>query len=61
MKIINYLALIGTPEIEYKKLEKLKNFLVCIEGSNCQPKANNLWGYTVLVYEYEGMQIVIFQ
>lgn len=51
----------GTPEIEYKKLEKLNTFLVCIKSNNCESTATNLWGYDVLVYEYEGMQIVIFQ
>jgi len=51
----------GTPEIAFEKLEKLKNFLICIESNNCQSTANNLWGYDVLVYEYEDMQIVVFQ
>lgn len=51
----------GTPEIEYEKLEKLKTFLVCIENDNCQPSASMIWGYDVLVYEYEDMQIVVFQ
>ncbi|MEE9363759.1 MAG: MBL fold metallo-hydrolase [Cellulophaga sp.] len=51
----------GTPEIEYEKLEKLKNFLICIESNNCQPKTNNFGGYSVFIYEYEGMQIAIFQ
>jgi len=51
----------GTPEIAYKKLEKLNTFLVCIENNNCQSTTTNLWGYEVLVYEFESMQIVIFQ
>ena len=51
----------GTPEITYEKLEKLKAFLVCIENNICQSTATNLWGYDVLVYEYEGMEIVVFQ
>lgn len=51
----------GTPEIEYEKLEKLKSFLTCIENDNCQPRVTNLWGYDVLVYQYEDMQIVVFQ
>jgi len=51
----------GTPEIAYEKLEKLKAFLVCIKSTSCQSTATNLWGYDVLVYEYEDMQIVVFQ
>jgi glyoxylase-like metal-dependent hydrolase (beta-lactamase superfamily II) len=51
----------GTPEIEYDKLGKLNAFLVCIESNNCESTATNLWGNDVLVYEYEDMEIVIFQ
>ncbi len=51
----------GTPEIPYTKLEKLKNFLICIGDNSCQSTATNLWGYDVLIYEYEGMEIIIFQ
>lgn len=51
----------GTPEIEFEKLEKLEAFLICIESDSCQPTETNLWGYDVLVYEYEDMQIVVFQ
>lgn len=51
----------GSPVIEYEKLEKLKTFLVCIESNNCQSRATNLWGYDVLVYEHQGMEIVVFQ
>ncbi|OUS00969.1 hypothetical protein A9Q86_09485 [Flavobacteriales bacterium 33_180_T64] len=51
----------GSPEIEYDKLVTLKNFLVCIESNNCQPTPTNIWGYDVLVYDYENMQIFVFQ
>lgn len=51
----------GTPEIEFGKLEKLKTFLDCIESDNCHPTSTNLWGYDVLVYEYNNMQILVFQ
>lgn len=50
----------GAPEIEYENLEKLKTFLVCIEINDCKPAATNAWGYDVLVYVYEDMQIVLF-
>lgn len=51
----------GTPEITYNKLKKLNIFLICIENNSCQPTTTKMWGYNVLVYEFEGMQIVIFQ
>lgn len=51
----------GTPQITYSKLEKLNNFLICIENDVCQSTATTVWGYDVLYYEYEGMEIVIFQ
>jgi len=51
----------GNPEIQYQKLEKLKTFLVCIENEACQPTTSNLWGYGVLIYQYEDMKIVVFQ
>lgn len=51
----------GTPEVSYAKLEKLKNFLVCIENKECQSTATEIWGYNVLVYKYESMEIVVFQ
>ncbi|WP_291868130.1 MBL fold metallo-hydrolase [Maribacter sp.] len=51
----------GTPEIAYEKLERLKSFLVCIESNSCQSTATNIWGFDVLIYEFENMQIVIFQ
>ncbi len=51
----------GTPEIVYSKLEKLNNFLICIENDACIPTATTIWGYDVMYYEYEDMGIVIFQ
>ena len=51
----------GTPEIAFEKLEKLKSFLNCIKSMSCQSSATNLWGYDVLIYNYEEMQIVVFQ
>lgn len=51
----------GNPEINYGKLETLSNFLICIENNNCQETSTTVWGYDVLVYEFEGMQILIFQ
>lgn len=51
----------GTPEIAYEKFERLKAFLVCIESDSCPPKATKVWGFDVLIHEFENMKIVIFQ
>ncbi len=51
----------GTPQIAYSKLEKLNNFLICIENDVCLPTATTVLGYDVVYYEYEGMEIVVFQ
>lgn len=51
----------GTPEISYGKLQELSDFLDCILQSNCTPSATSLWGYDVLIYTFQSMQIVVFQ
>lgn len=51
----------GTPEIEYEKLQLLKNFLVCIKNNKCQSKEKVYWGRDVLVYKHENLDLVIFQ
>lgn len=51
----------GSPEIDYTKLARLSSFLVCIQNQTCQSTPNNIWGFDVLVYQYENMQIVVFQ
>lgn len=51
----------GTPEIAYNQLEKLDQFLNCILTENCPPAPTVLWGYNVLVYSYQDMQLVLFQ
>ncbi len=51
----------GTPEIEFSKLEKLNTFLTCIENNTCQATTTKVWGFDVLIYEYNNLQILIFQ
>ena len=51
----------GVPEVSYSKLQTLKDFLLCIENSTCLPESTTLWGYDVLLYSYEDMQIVVFK
>ena len=50
----------GVPEIEFNKLQKLKNFLRCIDENNCLPTPTVIWGFPVNIYKFEGMQIVVF-
>ena len=51
----------GTPEVTFGKLQELSNFLNCIQLNTCVPSATNLWGYNVLVYSFQRMQMVVFQ
>lgn len=51
----------GAPKITFNKLQTLKDFLICIESNNCQSSTTTLWGYTVIRYNYDGMEIIIFQ
>ena len=51
----------GTPEVAFSKLTLLKDFLECIESQNCTAVSSTLFGDPVLIYTYQGMEIVIFQ
>lgn len=51
----------GVPEIEYEQLQKLKDFLVCIEEENCDYIERTVWGIPALVYKYLDMSMLIFQ
>ncbi|WP_347924801.1 MBL fold metallo-hydrolase [Pontimicrobium sp. SW4] len=51
----------GLPEIAFSKLNTLKNFLICIQNENCEPTATTVWGYDVLLYEFENLNMVVFQ
>lgn len=51
----------GTPEIQFIKLQTLKDFLQCIGNSICSPMSTTVEGFPVLVYNFQGMEIVIFQ
>lgn len=51
----------GTPEIENEKLIKLRDFLGCIKSQSCEATERKVWGYDALVYDYEGMRIIVFQ
>jgi len=51
----------GKPEIKNTDLLKLDDFLHCIQNNICQGRATELWDFPVRAYEFEGMQILIFQ
>ncbi len=51
----------GTPYVKYSQLKKLQNFLLCIEDKTCIASESKMLGNEVLIYEYQRMQIVIFQ
>lgn len=51
----------GAPKINYSKLQTLKDFLICIENNECPPTNSTLWGFPVILYEFGGMNIVVFQ
>lgn len=51
----------GTPEISFGKLQRLKEFLVCIQNEACSSIPEIVFGEPVLYYEFQGMQMVIFQ
>ncbi len=51
----------GNPEMAYAKLTQLKNALLCIEEKNCEAITAKVWGYDVLIYKHEGMELLVFQ
>jgi len=51
----------GVPEVNYGKLETLKDFLICINSNNCESESSTVWGHGVLIYSYKNLQIVVFQ
>ncbi len=50
----------GKPEINYSTLKKLQDFLICIQDNNCKPISKQYWNRDVLVYEDNGMEIILF-
>lgn len=51
----------GSPEIAFTKLQTLKDFLLCIGNQVCESTASTVLGEPVLLYNYEGMEIVLFE
>ena len=52
----------GKPEVKYAQLQKLEDFLKCIEGgSNCEFVERTVWGIPAHIYKYQDMHLLVFQ
>ena len=51
----------GNPEIKFGQLQKLDDFLSCIEAESCQFTERTVWGLPARIYEYQKMHILVFQ
>ncbi|MFK7905039.1 MAG: MBL fold metallo-hydrolase [Chitinophagales bacterium] len=51
----------GTPKVSFEKLQRLKDFLVCISTEACPSSPETVFNLPVLYYQFEGMSMVVFQ
>jgi glyoxylase-like metal-dependent hydrolase (beta-lactamase superfamily II) len=51
----------GKPEIDFGELQKLEDFLICIEEGSCQYSEQTVWGIPAHIYKYQGMNLLVFQ
>ena len=51
----------GDPEIEFEQLQKLDDFLSCIEEGTCQYTEQTVWGIPAHIYKYLDMNMLVFQ
>ncbi len=51
----------GTPKVSFEKLQRLKNFLICISNEVCTSSPETVFNLPVLYYQFEGMSMVVFQ
>jgi len=51
----------GQPEVAFANLQKLKGFIACVTGSTCIGTQTSVFGYPVLYYNYQGMEMVVFE
>lgn len=51
----------GDPEIEFGQLQKLDDFLSCIEEGACQFTERTVWGIPAHIYKYLDMNLLVFQ
>jgi len=51
----------GDPEIEFGQLQKLDDFLSCIEEGSCPYTERSVWGRPAHIYNFQDMQMLVFQ
>lgn len=51
----------GDPEIDFGQVQKLYDFLSCIEGEVCPYTEQTVWGIPARIYAYQDMQLLVFQ
>lgn len=51
----------GDPEIEFAQLQKLDDFLSCIDEGSCNYTQQTVWGIPAHIYKYLDMNLLVFQ
>jgi hydroxyacylglutathione hydrolase len=51
----------GDPEIEFGQLQKLDDFLSCIEEGSCPYTERSVWGRPAHIYNFQDMHMLVFQ
>jgi len=51
----------GDPEIDFEQLQKLDDFLSCIEEGTCKYTEQTVWGIPAHIYKYLDMNLLVFQ
>jgi len=51
----------GKPEMDFDQLQKLDDFLSCIEAETCRYTERDVWGLPAHIYEFQNMHILVFQ
>lgn len=51
----------GDPEIKFGQLQKLDDFLSCIEEGTCEYTEQTVWGIPAHIYKYQDMHLLVFQ
>jgi len=51
----------GKPEIEFEQLQKLDDFLSCIEKGSCPYTERSVWGRPAHIYNFQDMHMLVFQ
>lgn len=51
----------GDPEVEFGQVQKLYDFLSCIEGEACPYTEQTVWGIPARIYTYQDIQLLVFQ